>query len=193
MSTHEHSRTGRMTREQAKKHHPSNYFNRQLEAIWTVDDFNQTVLDAQAVVEAGKLRDNERLSPAMMFSASRARRARRMDALAVGLLMLLMAALGCIALLWMAPQAGAAPGGLDVSDEVLDYASNRGQVVCQVLDEYPSISGLIGVMQGVAEDGFSYFQAGQVTALSVYGLCPRHSDLLDQFVAIYGEDEQAVA
>jgi hypothetical protein len=183
----------RMTREQAQHYHPSNYFNRQLEAIWTVDDFNQTVLDAQAVVEAGKLRDSERLSPAVMFSASRARRAKRMDALAVALLMLLMAALGCIALLWMAPQASAAPDGLDVSDEVLDYASDRGQIVCRVLDEYPSVSGLIGVMQGISEDGFSYFEAGQVTALSVYSFCPRHSDLLEQFVAIYGEEAQAVA
>jgi hypothetical protein len=176
-----------MNREQARHYHPSNYFNRQLDAISTVEDFNRTVLDAQAVVEAGKLRDSERLAPAILFSASRARRAKRMDAIAVTLLLMLMAAMGALVMLASAPSAKAEP-----SDAAVEYAQGNGRIACNVLSEYPSINGLIGVMQGIVEHGgWSYYEAGQITAMSVYAYCPQHLDLLDRFVALYGEQEVA--
>lgn len=170
----------KMTRAQARAYHP---------AIWTPDDFDQTVRDAQAVVEAGKRRlrvvgEDERGTPTLLLSRSRERTARRMDALAVALLMALMAALGCIALLLATPHAKADG---PPSDELLYYTATYGGAACQVLDEYNSVGGLIGVMQGVMEDGWTAFESGQIVGLAVYEICPRHVDLIERFQAIYGQ------
>ena len=176
----------KMTRDQARAYHPS------MTPIWTPDDFDQTVRDAQAVVKAGKRRvrivgEDERGAPTLLFSQSRERKARRLDALAVALLMALMAALGCIVLLASAPHAKA-----DVpSDAAIEYASEYGGLICQVLDEHASVPGLMGVMQGVYEDGWTPYEAGQITGLSIYAFCPEHSVLIDRFVNMYGAETGA--
>lgn len=173
----------KMTRAQARAYHP---------AVWTPDDFDQTVRDAQAVVEAGKRRfrvvgEDERQRPTLLLSTSRERKAKGMDTLAVALLMALMAALGCIVMLLSAPDAKAD----EPSDAAIEYASQRGRIVCMVLDEHNSIPGLIGVLQGVSEDGWTPYEAGQITAMSVYAFCPEHSDLLDRFANLYGSNAEA--
>lgn len=171
----------KMTRDQARAYHPS------MTPIWTSQDFDETVRDAQAVVEAGKRRfrivgEDERGAPMLLLSRSRERTARRMDAIAVALLLALMAALGCLVMLASAPHAKAEP----MSDAAIEYASENGHLICQVLDEHRSVPGLLGVMQGVYEDGWSPYEAGQITGLSIYGFCPQHSPLIDKFVNLYG-------
>lgn len=176
----------KMTRDQARAYHPS------MTPIRCSEDFEQTVRDAQAVVETGKNRlrvvgEDERARPVLLLTKSRERRARRMDAFAVALLMALAATFGCILMLLAAPHAKA-----DVSDQITDYTSLNGPLACEVLDDYNSVSGLIGLMQGIAEDGWTPYEAGQIAALSVFTYCPRHIDLLDRFIALYG-DKGAVA
>lgn len=172
------------TRAQARAYHP---------AVWTPDDFDQTVRDAQAVVEAGKRRfrvvgEDERGTPRLLLSRSRERTAKRMDAIAVALLMALMAALGALAMLASAPHAKAD----EPSPALIDYTITYGPVACNVLDEYPTIGGLQGVMNGVMEHGgWSAFESGQITALAVAEYCPEYVPLLNRFVSMYGNGSLA--
>lgn len=172
----------KMTRDQARAYHPS------VRPIWTPDDFDQTVRDAQAVVAAGKRRlrvvgEDERGTPTFIFSQSRERRARWMDFIAICLLMGFMAALGVVIMLSSAPHAKAD----DLSPALIDYTITYGPVACNVLDEHPTVGGLQGVMNGVMEHGgWSAYESGQIVGLAVYEFCPEYSPLLDRFVARYG-------
>ena len=178
-----------MNREEAMSRHPSTY--RPMREIWTPEDFEQAVRDAQAVVQAGKnsrhlhpVADTERTL--RLTSVSRHRKARIYDALAVALLMALMAALGVVVF--------AATAKADtISDSVIDYAATYGEgAVCPVLDEHHTVNGVLGVLVGIGKDGFSAHEAGQIVGLSVSEYCPRNQPLLRQFVAVYGA-ETAVA
>lgn len=77
----------------------------------------------------------------------------------------------------------AGPARADTDRLVVAYASVFGGVVCSTLDEYPSKAGVLGVGNAIIEDGLTAYQAGQVIALSVMDICPRHSDLMDDFAA----------
>lgn len=167
--------------------------NQQFRPIWTSDDFDATVRDAVAVVEAGRRRrhlaavaDTERVIRPRIVTQSRERKARRMDALAVALLLLLAAALGCIVVLASAPSAKA-----DVDSEAVAYAAHYAQAVCQTVSEYPTVTGLQGVMAGMVEQGLTSRQAGQAAALSIYDTCPQYSYLVDLFVARYNASQIA--
>lgn len=116
----------------------------------------------------------------LLFSVSRERRARLMDAAAVALLMVLMAAVGCLVLIWATPQAKAD----DVEPAVVAYAALYGGIVCDVLDQYPTVSGVAGVADGITEEsGFTPFEAGEVIGLAVTDTCPRHMGLIRRFIA----------
>lgn len=118
----------------------------------------------------------------ILFSRSRAGKASRMDAVAVALLMLLMAALGCVVLLASTPTAKADPDA-----GVYAYAATYGGAVCEVLDEYPSFAGMYGIASAINEqDGLSFHQAGQVIAISVMEICPRHLSLVKRFAESAG-------
>lgn len=82
--------------------------------------------------------------------------------------------------------APVASADAEPSPAVIAYAAYYGGVVCDVLDEYPTVSGLLGVMEAVENDGFTAYEAGQVVGMSVAEICPRHGRLLRQFVDIYG-------
>lgn len=150
--------------------------------IWDSDDFDQTVRDAIAVVEAGKRRRHLQVVAAneRLLSVSRERKASRMDRLAVALLLALCAALGAVAFFASAPKAKA-----DIDPVSVAYAARYSDAVCGTLDAYPSVSGLLGVMQAILEDGLTSFQAGEVVTLSVAEACPWHTPLLRRFIAIY--------
>lgn len=173
----------KMTRDQARAYHPS---------VWMPDDLDEAAAQAQAIVESGKRRlrvvgETERGLPMLLLTRSRERKARAMDAIGVGLLMLFAALFGVVLMLASAPHVKAAP----ISDDVLDYTVENGQIACEVLDDYPSVAGLTGVMQAVVEDGFTSRQAGEIVALSIYEYCPNHADLIDKFIALYATSEVA--
>ena len=85
----------------------------------------------------------------------------------------------------------AGPAKADPDNASIAYASVYGAIVCQVLDEYPSESGIFGVGQAIVEDGLTYEQAGYVVALSVGEICPRHTALISQFARDYGSQRVA--
>jgi len=105
-------------------------------------------------------------------------KAKLLDALGVTLLMVFMAALGCAVLILSSPKAKA-----DVDDAAYAYAATFGGAVCETLDEYPSFAGIYGIGDAIAEDGLTYHQAGQVIAISVAEICPRHLALVKSFAA----------
>lgn len=153
--------------------------------IWTPQDAVDT---AQAF--AAELAHAERGVPdkphwtAKLFGRSRFRRAKVYDGLAVGLLMVLMAALGVVV---FAASAKAEP-----DSDALAYAAEYGPAVCSVLDDYPSVSGMLGIMQAIVEDGMTEYQAGQVVGISIYRLCPEYDYLAEKFMRRYGGDSGQV-
>lgn len=79
------------------------------------------------------------------------------------------------------------------ADYVDNYTAIYWSAVCSTLDSYPSIAGVTGVIQGVAQDsGFSYFDSGRVVGESVVTFCPRHTGLLNTFIAVYAPKGQVV-
>lgn len=113
-----------------------------------------------------------------MFRSSRYRRASRMDAIALGLLLVLLTALG----ITVTPVAQAQP-----SNVAYAYAATYGQIICDVLDDgHATISGMLGIGQGIMEDGLTAHQAGEAIAISITEICPRHTGLLLLFIDTYG-------
>jgi hypothetical protein len=76
----------------------------------------------------------------------------------------------------------AIPARADTDSAVYAYAASFGGIVCSTLDEYPSFSGIIGIGEAISTDGLSMHQAGQVIAVSVIEICPRHLALVKAFV-----------
>lgn len=179
-----------VSRAEAKRRHPASHGN--LHQIWGVDDFDQCVADALAIVKAGRARrlqlvDEDYLPPAVLFSRSRFRRARVMDALAVALLILLMAALGVIV---FAASAKAEPA----SPAVMDYVDRYGAgAICKVLSmpEHHTLNGMLGVLTAVENDGFSPYESGVIVGESINEFCPQNLRLMQRFVDIYGGTQPA--
>jgi len=115
---------------------------------------------------------------------SRERKARLYDGLAVTLLLLFSAVLGMILLILSSPAAKA-------DAESNAYAAHYAGAVCNVLAEYPTTSGLQGILNSVQGDGLSAYQAGEAVALSVYESCPRYAYILDLYVARVGRSTVA--
>ena len=141
--------------------------------IWTPQDsidtahqFHMELANAERGVPERKSR---------LFSVSRERKARYLDALAVGLLMILMAAFGCIVLLLSTPQAKA-----DATS--FAYAAHNATAVCEVIAEFPSAAGVLGIMAGIREHGgLSNEQAAEAVVMSVSEVCPRYMYVLEAF------------
>lgn len=113
-----------------------------------------------------------------LFSRSRFRRAKVLDAVAVALLLAVVAALGCAVVMLSTGTAKA-----DSSD-ALAYAAEYGPAVCMTLDDYPTFGGIIGIGRAIVDQtGMSYHDAGQAIGYSVSELCPRHMGLLARFIA----------
>ena len=94
----------------------------------------------------------------------------------------LAAALALAAAVTLAPTAAAD----EPSTAVVAYAATFGGIVCDVLDDYPTTSGIIGIAQAIQSDGLSSYEAGQVIGLSVSEICPRHTALILRFANAYG-------
>ena len=85
----------------------------------------------------------------------------------------------------LAPDANATP--------IDNYAAINAGPICEVLDDFPTIAGVTGIIQGVIEDsGFSPYDAGRTIATAVIAHCPEHLPVLKRFVAVYGPDARTV-
>lgn len=107
-------------------------------------------------------------------------KAKLVDAFGVALLMAFMAAMGVILMLLSTPTAKA-----DVDHVAFAYAAVYGDAVCSTLDQWPSFDGIVGIGEAIVDDGLTTAQAGEVIAVSVMEICPRHSGLMDRFIARY--------
>lgn len=72
------------------------------------------------------------------------------------------------------------------ADEASDYADSYGGLVCKQLDANPTLPGVTRVGVLVAGEGFSSYDAGRILRLSVNTFCPRHTDLLQRYIAAAG-------
>ena len=142
--------------------------------IWTPQDSVDTAQEFALEI------DNAERGSRLM-SQSRFRKAKIMDGLAVALLMALMAALGCAVLLVAAPKAKADPDPISVA-----YAAHYADAVCWTLRDYPTINGVLGIIEAIKDDGLTAGQAGAAIGLSVAEACPRYEYVLDAFIARYG-------
>lgn len=109
-------------------------------------------------------------------TARRRPRLRRGDRNAVRLACALMALLPVAA--WFSTQAKA--------DQltVEQYAGANGPRVCRVLDAFPTFDGIGGVADAIVNEGFSYYEAGEIEALAVLTFCPAHTDLLRRYAGL---------
>lgn len=79
-----------------------------------------------------------------------------------------------------------------VEPQVRNYATIAASAVCTTLDKYPTLPGVSGTVQAVADDsGFTVTQAAQVVSISVINVCPRHIPLLQRFVATWAPSPSA--
>lgn len=80
----------------------------------------------------------------------------------------------------------AAPAKAEPDRVAVAYAAQFAPAVCDTLDDYPTVNGILGIGQAIMDDGLTPSQAGSVVALSVGELCPWHRPLIRQFVAQFG-------
>jgi|JI10StandDraft_1071094.scaffolds.fasta_scaffold212294_4 hypothetical protein len=144
--------------------------------IWTPQDSIDTAQAFHLELHNAERGVPERKS--RLFSVSRERKARRMDAIAVALLVVTLTILGWLFATVYAPAAKA-----DDWTVVYAYAATYGGAVCETLDSYPSFGGIYGIADSITDDGLTYHQAGQVIAMSVMEICPRHTALVTSFAA----------
>jgi hypothetical protein len=142
--------------------------------IWTPQDSIDTAQAFHLELHNAERGVPERKS--RLFSVSRERKARRMDAIAVALLVVTLTILGWLFATVYAPAAKA-----DDWTVVYAYAATYGGAVCETLDSYPSFGGIYGIADSITDDGLTYHQAGQVIAMSVMEICPRHTALITSF------------
>lgn len=91
--------------------------------------------------------------------------------------------------------AGATLGtGIAKADPIANYAAINAGPICSVLDQFPTIAGVTGIIQRVIEDsGFSPYDAGSVIATAVIAHCPEHLPVLKRFVAVFSDARTVVA
>ena len=79
--------------------------------------------------------------------------------------------------------------GLAVATAPMAKADARSDaIICEVLDDYPSIEGVIGIGLALQDEGYSAYNAGVAIAEAVVNECPEHTTLMRRFIAIYSSD-----
>ena len=121
-----------------------------------------------------------------LMTSGRERKARIMDGLAVGLLMALMAALGCAVLLMSAPKAKAD----DIDAISVAYAAHYADAICGTLAGHPTSNGVQGIIAAIREDGLTNLQAAGAVVLAVSDVCPQQQYILERFADRWSADAQ---
>lgn len=151
------------------------------DAVDTAQQFHAELANAERGEGQSASEVDDRLTfrlSSKLFGRSRFRRARVYDGLAVTAFLLFMMAFGAV--VW------AASAKADPDSEAAAYAAEYGPAVCSVLDEYPSVSGMLGIMQSITKDGLTEYQAGEVVGIAISDRCPEYGWLARAFVKRYG-------
>jgi len=67
------------------------------------------------------------------------------------------------------------------ADPIDDEAAALKISVCSTLDDYPSVAGVLGVMDSLTDHGATAHQAAGVVVAAITQDCPRHIGLLAEF------------
>lgn len=67
------------------------------------------------------------------------------------------------------------------------FARERGADICAALDKHPNVPGVIAILDSLERYGLSEYDAGIALAESVVTVCPPHTLLLKQFVAVVNQ------
>lgn len=65
-----------------------------------------------------------------------------------------------------------------ISDDEAVFIELNGTVVCEVIDQYHSVAGVMGVAEAITEQGFTASDAVDIINGSVQEHCPRNWSLL---------------
>jgi hypothetical protein len=57
-------------------------------------------------------------------------------------------------------------------------ADSTELAVCMTLDDYPTISGVVGVLNALIEEGYTPYRAGEIIGQTVRDHCPEHMGLI---------------
>ncbi len=80
--------------------------------------------------------------------------------------------------------------GIAVATAPMAKADTRTDaIICSVLDDYPSIQGVIGIGLALKDEGYSAYNAGVAIAEAVVNECPEYETLMRRFAAIYGTSQ----
>lgn len=60
--------------------------------------------------------------------------------------------------------------------------------ICMTLDDYPNISGVTGVINGLIDTGYTARQAGYLMGQAVVHVCPEHKALVLRYANAMSED-----
>ena len=157
----------------------SNRLPDNIRAIWTPRDAVDTARQFHLEVDNAE-RGSRLLTP------GRERKARVMDGLAVGLLMALMAALGCAVLVMSAPKAKAD----DIDAISVAYAAHYADAICGTLAGHPTNNGVQGIIAAIREDGLTNLQAAGAVVLAVSDVCPAQQYVLERFADRWAADAE---
>lgn len=88
----------------------------------------------------------------------------------------------------------AAPSKASPDPVASDVADTYGPAMCQTLDDYPTMDGILGIGTVLMDAGLTGRQAGHALFLGVQANCPEYLPLLRRFAMIYGGgSSQAIA
>lgn len=77
------------------------------------------------------------------------------------------------------------------ANPVDDYAVIEWPVVCGALDLEPTLRTIDVIGSAIVRDtGWSFYDAGQVIGISVFGHCGRHAGLVNRYIAVYAGKQQ---
>jgi hypothetical protein len=74
-----------------------------------------------------------------------------------------------------------APAKADPAD---NYIAHYAPTMCEFLDRNQSLNGIVQLGDAIYADGFGD-SAGRILVDSIVGYCPRHTGLLESFIAVY--------
>jgi len=83
--------------------------------------------------------------------------------------------------------------GIARANPLDEYVIDNAATVCSLLDDYPSVSGVEGLVIALHDEGFTGEEAGEIIGRSVVGFCPRHMTEIQAFINKWGSAHEVTA
>lgn len=79
---------------------------------------------------------------------------------------------------WFSIPANAEP----TDPDIIAYAVKSAPRMCLILATYPSVAGVLGVLEGIEANGLTPSQAKQALMIGVQTRCPSYLPLVQRFI-----------